>query len=206
MAAEADGDLARALLGGVAGAFDRFVDVYHAKIFRYSYTMCGQRQDAEEVAQETLLNVFQNLKQLRQPELLKPWVLRIARNACLMKRRKRVDEPAHEISTAELMPSRTGSGDREVEIADWSAVPEDLAANAELRTALNQAVAALPDHYKSVFLLRDVEALSTEECADVLGVSTDVVKQRLHRARLALRKALDRFVSAKQTGELHESR
>lgn len=177
--------LARALMDGGEGAFDRFVEAYHAKLFRYSFAVCGHREDAEEVSQETLLKVFESLPQLREPERLKPWVFRIARNACLMKRRKSVFAPAAEIPLDEWRPKLP------LELADWSALPEDLAISSELRGALNRAVASLPEIYKPVFLLRDVEDLSTEETAGVLGVTPDVVKTRLHRARLMLRKQLD---------------
>ncbi len=190
-----DSELARKLIEGADGAFENFVDVYYAKLFRYSYTMCSQREDAEEVAQDTLLRVFESLNQLREPDHLKSWVFRIAKNACLMKRRKSVFAPKTEISLDELKPKRVGDdGGMRIEIADWSALPEDLALDAEMRRQLQRAVHELPDSYKSVFLLRDIEELSTGEAADVLGVTTDVVKTRLHRARLALRKSLDEYM------------
>lgn len=160
--------------------------------------MCGHREDAEEVAQETLLKVFESLEQLRQPEHLKAWVFRIAKNACLMKRRKSVFAPKAEISLDELMPARAERGG--IEIADWSSLPETLAIDAELHRAMESAVQQLPETYRAVFLLRDVEELSTEDAAEVLGVSADVVKTRLHRARLALRKSLDEHLRARQTG------
>jgi RNA polymerase sigma-70 factor, ECF subfamily len=190
----ADTQLARELMGGNMDAFHRFVDRYHARLFQYSYAMCGQRQDAEDVAQETLLKVFQSLAQLREPEHLKAWVFRIAKNACLMKRRKSLFAPPAELSLDELRPLKHPDGDgARLEIADWSAMPEDLASHEELRRALEAAVQALPETYRSVFLLRDVEELTTQETAHVLELGEDVVKQRLHRARLALRKSLDRY-------------
>src|SRR6516162_4653679 len=118
-------------MGGRQDAFDRFVETYHDKLFRYSFSVCGQRQDAEEVAQETLLKVFESLDQLREPERLKAWVFRIAKNACLMKRRKSVFAPPAELSLDELRPSKNGDGAR-LDIADWSALPENLAADEEL--------------------------------------------------------------------------
>ena len=187
-----DSELARDLLAGAPGAFDRFVDSYNSKLFRYTYAMCRQREDAEEVAQETLLKVFQNLDRLQDPDRLKPWIFRIAKNACLMKRRKSVFAPAQELSLDELKPVK--EGEVKLEIADWSQLPEDLAANQELHEALDRAVAELPELYRAVFLLRDVEGLSTEDAAAVLEVTTDVVKTRLHRARLALRKHLDQHL------------
>ena len=193
--ADADVQLARELLAGSMEAFERFVAAYHNKVFRYSYAMCGQREDAEEVAQETLMKVFENLEQLREPERLKPWVFRIAKNACLMKRRKSVFAPRAEVSLDELMPAKSGDGDgAKLEIADWSSLPDHLAIDSELRERLRSGVHALPEMYRAVFLLRDVEGLSTEEAAEVLGVSMDVIKQRLHRGRLILRKELDDYL------------
>ncbi|MEQ1947596.1 MAG: sigma-70 family RNA polymerase sigma factor [Bryobacteraceae bacterium] len=193
---DAEQDLALRLISGAPSAFDEFVDLYHGKIFRYSYAMCGQREDAEEVAQEALFKVFENLTQLRDPKLLKAWVFRIARNACLMKRRKSVFAPEKEISLDELRPSKDGDTQK-IEIADWSGLPEDLASDAELRRALDAGVAQLPEMYRAVFLLRDVEGMPTTDSAEILGVTEDVVKTRLHRARLMLRKHLDGFLMAR---------
>ena len=88
-AAQSDLQLARELIAGTAGAFEHFVNVYGRKIFRYSYTMCGHREDAEEIAQETLMKVFENLGQLREPEHMKAWVFQIGRASC----RERVSSP-----------------------------------------------------------------------------------------------------------------
>lgn len=195
-----DAELARQLLEGHPGAFDRFVETYGAKVFQYSFLMCGQREDAEEVAQETLMKVFASLDQLREPERLKGWVFRIARNACYMKRRKSVFAPQQELSLEEFLPAFEGDGERrKLQIADWSALPDDLVLQGELRRELDQAIAELPEIYRTVILLRDVEELSTEETAQILEVGADVVKTRLHRARLALRKRLDQYLrSARQ--------
>ena len=122
---DAELDLAHRLMAGEPGAFDEFVNLYHGKIFRYSYAMCGQREDAEEVSQEALFKVFESLSQLRDAQHLKAWVFRIARNACLMKRRKSVFAPEKELSLDELRPNKEGDGQK-IEIADWSALPEDL--------------------------------------------------------------------------------
>jgi RNA polymerase sigma-70 factor (ECF subfamily) len=194
VADESDVALARDLMSGDLAAFDRFVDAYHTKLFRYVFTMCGHRDDAEEISQETLLKAFQSLAQLREPEHLKAWLFRIAKNACLMKRRKSVFAPVAEQSLDELRPSKFGGGSGDglkLEIADWSALPDDAAANAELHRALERAIRELPQPSRMVFLLRDVEGLSTAETAHALELGEDVVKQRLHRARLTLRKSLD---------------
>jgi RNA polymerase sigma-70 factor (ECF subfamily) len=189
-----DLQLASDLLARKPEAFDQFVDAYHSKLFQYAYLMCGHREDAEEVSQETLLQVFRSLSQLRDPARLKPWVFRIARNACLMKRRKSTFAPQRELSLTDYLPARTGPDEKQIDIADWSNLPEDVLLRSEFRTAVTNAIAHLPEMYRSVLLLRDVEGLKTDETADVLELSVDTVKQRLHRARLAIRSELDRYL------------
>jgi RNA polymerase sigma-70 factor (ECF subfamily) len=193
----AEVELARQLIDGKPEAFDRFVDHFRAKIFNYSQLVCGHREDAEEVVQETLLNVFEKFNQLREPEHVRAWVFRIAKNVCLIKRRKSIYAPQQEVSLDELMPTRGTSGDpMKIEIADWSGLPEDEVLRSELQHVLDEAIAEMPEIYRSVMLLRDVEELSTEETAHVLGVNTDAVKTRLHRARLLARKKLDTYLRA----------
>lgn len=188
-------ELARRLVAGEPEAFERFVELFRNKLFQYSLLMCGHHEDAEEVAQDALFKVFEKLDQLREPERIRPWVFRIARNACLMKRRRSVFAPTQELSLDELMP-QTGEdgGSRRLEIADWSALPEDYALRSELQRVVREAIEELPEIYRTVLILRDMEGLSTAEAAEVLEVSEEVVKTRLHRARLAVRQKLDWYL------------
>ncbi len=188
-------ELARALLSGGVEAFERFVAHFRTKIFQYMWLMCGQREDAEEVAQETLLKVFQKLSQLENIEQVRPWVFRIARNECLMMRRKSVYAPAHELSLDNFLPAADHQGEhRHIQIADWSALPDDRLLRSELREEIDRGIRELPDIYRAVILLRDIEELSTEETARILDLTPDVVKTRLHRGRLALRQKLDAYL------------
>lgn len=180
--------LAKSLLAGHDGAFDEFVGHFRSKIFQYSFLMCGQREDAEEVAQETLLRVFENFSELREPERVRSWVFRIAKNACLMKRRKSIFAPDHELSLDE--EREHGS----IEIGDSARLPDDEFLRGELRDTLDRAIADLPETYRAVVLLRDLEELSTEETAHILGLTQDVVKTRLHRGRLSLREKLNEYL------------
>lgn len=190
-----DIQLARELMRGDPEAFERFVEHFQTKVFQYSYLMCGHREDAEEVAQETLFKIFESIQSLREPEAVRSWVFRIARNACYMKRRKSVFAPSEEISLDQLMPSvNQQGGERKLEIADWSNLPESQVLQSELRGVLEESIGSLPDIYKTVLLLRDVEGLSGQETAEVLDISVDTVKTRLHRARLAVRDKLDRYL------------
>ena len=188
-------ELAKGLLSGDANAFERFVEHFRTRLFQYTWLVCRQREDAEEVAQEALLKVFESAGQLREPEHVRSWVFRIARNACLMKRRKSVFAPEQELSLEQFYPATETNGEhRHIEIADWTQAPERDLLRQELREVLGRAIGELPDVYRSVVLLRDVEELSTEETARILDLSLDVVKTRLHRGRLAIRQKLDEYV------------
>lgn len=180
---------------GDANAFDHFVEHFRAKIFHYSWLMCGQREDAEDVAQDTLLKVFESFDQLSEPERVRPWVFRIARNACLMKRRKSVFAPAKELSLDDFIPAINHQGGHaKLQIADWSGLPDHQLMRSEMKHVLDQAISELPENYKPVLLMRDVEELSTLETAQILDLTEDVVKTRLHRARLAVRQKLDEYL------------
>jgi RNA polymerase sigma-70 factor, ECF subfamily len=194
---EIEAELARKLIAGEPEAFDRFVEHFRTKIFHYSWLMCGHREDAEEVAQETLLKAFENFEDLREPERVRAWVFRIAKNACLMKRRKSVFAPSQELSLDAFLPAMDhADGHAKLQIADWSRLPDRQMLQSELKQVLAGAMGALPESYRSVILLRDVEELSTIETAQILDLTEDVVKTRLHRARLAVRQKLDEYLRA----------
>lgn len=196
---KADAELVRGLLTGNEEAFTQFVNAYHARLSQYSFLMCGQREDAEDVAQETLMKVFQSIDRLRDPDRLKAWVFRIAKNECLMKRRKSLFAPQTELSLDELRPKFDGTM-AGIEIADWGALPDNLLLDSELQDALTTSIRQVPEIYRSVVLLRDVEGLSTSETAEVLEITPDSVKTRLHRGRLALRQSMDRYLRNTQGG------
>jgi RNA polymerase sigma-70 factor (ECF subfamily) len=199
--AKSDVQLALELLKGNEEAFTQFVNAFHARLSQYSFLMCGQKEDAEEVAQETLLKVFESIDQLRDPNRLKAWVFRIAKNECFMKRRKSVFAPKIELSLDDLRPKRVNDGEvHGIQIADWTALPENLLLDSELQNALARSIRELSEIYRSVVLLRDVEELTTEETAEVLDISPDAVKTRLHRGRLALRQHMDLYLRTAKGG------
>lgn len=203
---EHESELARGLMSGEPEAFDRFVGYFRTKIYHYTWLMCGHREDAEEVSQETLLKVFERVERLREPDRVKSWVFRIARNECLMKRRRSRFAPARELSLDEFLPARTGDGDSfRIEIADRSALPDAQAMRAEMNGLLETAIRELPENYRSVILLRDMEELTTEETGRILDLGDDVVRTRLHRARLAVRKTLDKHLRRQRPmREIHD--
>jgi RNA polymerase sigma-70 factor (ECF subfamily) len=188
-----DRALAEALIAGKPEAFEPFVERFGPLIMNFGRRMCGQRADAEEVVQETLLKAYLSLKDLREPAALKPWVYRVAANACLQMRRRGKHEPEREISLEEVLPRADEDGSPP-QIADWSGLPLERLLQGELKGKLDQAILDLPKEFRIVLVLRDQEGFSTKETAEIAGISETLAKVRLHRARLALRKALSGYL------------
>lgn len=176
-------DLARRMQDGEAGLFDEFARSVGARLLGYSQLVCGSREDAEDVVQETLLQAYRKLPELRDFRHVHAWFFRIARNACLMKRRQE-QEPAANCAADGLESPETA--------ASPMTDPEIALLNAELSESIESAIGLLPENYRMVVLLRCVEELSTGETAEALGVSEDVVRAWLHRARQALSKSIGR--------------
>lgn len=186
-----DRELLAAVHDGHPGAFDAFVARYGRRVMAFGLRMCGHRQDAEDVLQDTLLTAFRGLERLRDPEAVRTWLFRVAANRCLMNRRR--DPPERSLSLDELQ-SRGATGAPPSEIVDWSRQPEADAERAELRHALEAALARLPPDHRIVLLLRDVEGFSTAETAEMLGIGESAVKMRLKRSRQTVRRDLgDRY-------------
>jgi len=189
-----DRSLAEALMAGDPDAFEPFVERYAPLILNFGRRMCGQRDDAEEVVQETLLKAYQSIRDLREPAALKSWVYRVAANACLKMRRKGKFEPEREMSLDELLPRPNADGSPP-EIPDWSDLPLEQALRAELREKIESAILRLPKEFRIVVVLRDQEGFSTRETSEILGIGEPLVKVRLHRARLALRRDLEQYMT-----------
>jgi len=173
---------------GDLAAFSQLVTRYEAKIFRLVKHITRNDEDAEDVLQEVFLKAFTHLGGFEGNAKFYTWLVRIAVNESLMKLRKR--KTTREVSLDE--PVDTGQDEVVREIAVWDATPEQRFSQTELRSILDEAIDSLDPIYKTVFLLRDVDELSTEETAEVLGLSIPAVKSRLLRARLQLRERLTR--------------
>jgi len=184
-----DRALAEALIAGRSEAFEPFVERFGPLILNFGRRMCGHRDDADEVLQETLMKAYLSLKDRRDPGALKTWVYRVAANACLKMRRRGKGEPKREISLDDVLPG-PGDGGAPPQIADWSGLPLNRLLQGELKNRLDQEILALPRDYRITLLLRDQESLSTRDTAEVLGISETLVKVRLHRARAMLSAAL----------------
>src|SRR5215831_15507394 len=175
---------------GNAESFTTLINQYDRHIYRLALNITGNQEDAEDVLQDSFLKAYSNLNRFQGDSRFYTWLVRIAVNEALMKLRKRrgaswvsLDEPA-DAGDRSLIP-------REVE--DWMDNPERRYAKTELQDILSQAIEKLEPQFRTVFVLRDVEELSTEETAKMLGLSVPAVKSRLLRARLKLRELLNKY-------------
>jgi len=171
-----------------SGQFDRFPDLvkrYEQKLYNFSLRMCRDAADAEDTVQETFINVFRYLKNFRYETKFKNWLYRVAASTCIKKRRKSKFAPERELSLDEFFPQD------EAEVPDqvpkWALMPLDKLLNDELLDKIKEAIFTLPEKYRLVIVLRDIEGFSTAETAQILNLSHANVKVRLHRARLFLR-------------------
>ena len=180
-------DLARAR-GGDGAAFGRLVEHYERKIYRLAKRITQNDEDAEDVLQETFLKAYEHLEGFKGDSKFYTWIVRIAVNEALMKLRKRKGDRF--VSLDE--PIETGEEEVKREVAVWEGNPEQQYSQEELQHILDEAVETLKPDFRTVFMLRDIEEMSTEETAEALGISVPAVKSRLLRARLALREKLTR--------------
>ena len=168
---------------------EAFMAEYEAKVFGLAVRLTGNRQDAEEVLQDVFLAVFQKIGGFRGDSKLSSWIYRITTNAALMKLRKRPKVQQIPLEE-ELGPAMTAEGMIAEPVVDWSRLPDDELERKELTRRIEAAITQLPPDSRSVFVLRDVEGLSTEEACEILSLSEAALKSRLHRGRLFLRKQL----------------
>jgi RNA polymerase sigma-70 factor, ECF subfamily len=189
--AEGYARLIRAVQAGDRHAMETLLMRAQEVAYRFSLLVCGRPDDADDAMQEALLKTFRFVARIREPEAFRAWLYRTVRNACLIGRRKRVDEPAQLLSLDESHAPGEGH-DRSVDVVEPSRGPEEQAINAALRTRLARALHAVPRPYRVVVFLREIEGLSTKEVGEVLGISEANVKTRLHRARLMLQEELER--------------
>ncbi len=170
-------------------AFDELVNRYEKKIYRLGLNITGSPEDAEDVLQETFLKAFEHLADFREDSRFYTWLVRIGVNQGLMKLRKRRSDKTVPMGEVEGEDGEVVQRD----FADWKPNPEQLLARSELETILRNAAETLPPAFRSVFFLRDVDGLSTEETAQLLNLSPGAVKARLFRARLRLRDELSKI-------------
>jgi len=178
---------------GDTRAFAELVRRYEGRIFRLAQHITQNREDAEDVLQETFMKSYEHLDQFKGDAKFYTWIVRIAVNQALMKLRRRKTDKS--VSLDEQID--TGEDTIVREIAAWDEDPEQRYTREELHSILDRAIQSLDPPYRSVFVLRDIDELSTEETAEALGLSVPAVKSRLLRARLQLREKLTRFFKRK---------
>jgi RNA polymerase sigma-70 factor, ECF subfamily len=181
--------LVNAAKKGDVTAFEELVRRYDRNVFRIANHITQNREDAEDVVQDAFLKAYSNLGQFQGQSKFYTWLVRIAVNEALMRLRRR--RPERMVSLDEDVKTEDDSVPREV--ADWSPNPEQLYGQGELKEILTKTIQGLPASFRTVFVLRDVEGLSTEETADALNLSIPAVKSRLLRARLPLRERLSKY-------------
>ena len=184
-------ELVREFQAGNRQAYDKIADIYQKKIYSLSYNLTRNQMDAQDVTQEVLLTLFRKINMFQGKSAFSSWVYRITLNSSYMKLRRKKKEP--NISIDELMPLFNGAGFQQDKIKDWSENTESLMFANESRNVIKNAVDLLPEKEKVVFLLRDVEGVSTEKTGEILDLTVPAVKSRLHRARLFLRKKLSNY-------------
>ncbi len=181
-----------ALIAGDRAEFARLVDAYSSPIYRLGLRMLGTPQDAEDVLQNTFLNVLTHLSTFEGRSSLSTWIYRIAANEALMLIRKK--KPEVNIERSE--DAQAGDNDEDLlptQFVDWSALPENELLSGESQKYLDSAIQTLPESMRIVFVLRDVEGLSIKETADSLNLTETNVKTRLLRARMLLREQLSTY-------------
>ena len=173
------------------------IESLQSAVYAFGMKVCGHPEDAEDTAQETLLRLARSLKNFPDARALSVWLYKVAKSQCLMSRRKSKFAPAEMQSLEELMPERIEDGPGALK--SWAITPEEVVLNQETRARLERAVLALPKPYRLVLILRDMEQLTAKEAAEVLEVSEETVKMRLHRARVFVRNELERSLGGKKT-------
>jgi len=172
---------------GDRAAFETLLAQYEDKVFRFGLRMCGQREDAEDVLQDTFVSAFRYLKDFRGDASFLSWLLKIASSACIKKRRLRKNEPRTHVPLDEVEPAYPVTTAPDA----VSLSPDAMVLSAEEQLRIQIALCSIPPAYREVVILRDIEGLSVKETSEVMAISQGAVKVRLHRARAMLLAALE---------------
>jgi RNA polymerase sigma-70 factor (ECF subfamily) len=184
-----ESELVRRVQAGDGAAYETLVREYGGRLLAVARRYLRCEQDAADAVQDAFMSAFQAIASFQSSSKLSTWLQRILINACLMKLRSHSRRPV--ISMEELLPVFDATGHHIGGVSPWKQAPLQQVLDGELRTAVRQAIDQLPEIYRTVLLLRDIEEIDTDETADMLKVTQAVVKTRLHRARQALRTLLE---------------
>jgi RNA polymerase sigma-70 factor (ECF subfamily) len=183
MTEQSDHELVEAARAGDQDALEALLDRHQPRIYRFSMKMCRDPEDAQDILQETLLAMARTVGNFRGASSISTWLWTIARSFCIKKRRRSKFAPERE----ESLDASDGEGEA-ARVADPGPGPDQVLADREIREAVDRAIDTLDPMYREVLMLRDVEGLGAREVSEVLGLSVDAVKSRLHRARVAVRR------------------
>ncbi|HTN52431.1 MAG TPA: sigma-70 family RNA polymerase sigma factor [Anaeromyxobacter sp.] len=175
-----DRELVDAARAGDRKALEQLLARHEGRVFRFGKKMCRHEEDARDVLQETLIAAVRTLPEFRSASSVSTWLYSIARSFCLKKRRASKFAPAH-------VDSLEANAEEAATLPHPGRSPEEDAAGRQLQAALDEAIGALEPMYREVLVLRDVEGLAASEVAEILGLSVEAVKSRLHRARVSVR-------------------
>jgi RNA polymerase sigma-70 factor (ECF subfamily) len=180
MSPDTDDALVAAAQAGDRGALERLLERHQGEVYRFGMKMCREEEDAKDILQETLFSAARALPDFRGASSVSTWLFTIARSFCIKKRR-----------TSKFAPERVESLEAQAEaatqVADTARGPEEDAAGRQIKKVLEEAIDSLEPMYREVLVLRDVEGLSAAEVGEVMGLSVEAVKSRLHRARMTVR-------------------
>lgn len=193
--ADKDGPLIERVLAGDQAAFTELVKLYQGKVYQLALRLTGNQMDANDVLQEVFLSVYQKIHTFRGAAAFSSWLYRITANASFARLNQR--KRAAAVSLEDVLPA-VENQDPKNSFSEWSQSPDTILFNKEAREALEKAISALPEEFRTVVVLRDIENLSNQEVGEILNLSVAAVKSRLHRARLALRKQLGDFLETRQ--------
>ncbi|MBX3394381.1 MAG: sigma-70 family RNA polymerase sigma factor [Phycisphaerae bacterium] len=185
----AEQELLERLRANDAGAFESMIRLHGGRMLAVARRLLNNEDDARDAVQEALVSAFRSIGGFAGASRLSTWLHRIAVNSSLMKLRTRRRQG--EVSIESLLPAYQDDGHRSAPVAEWTQTAEDVARSRETRAIVRDCISKLPENYRIVLMLRDIEELSTREAAEMLGIEESALKVRLHRARLALRTLLD---------------
>jgi RNA polymerase sigma-70 factor (ECF subfamily) len=189
LASDRDAVLIAGLQSGDSGAFEKLLREYGPRLLRLARRFLANEEDARDAVQDAMVAVYRSIGKFESSSTLSTWLHRIVVNTALMKLRSRRRRPEEDIE--QYLPQFLEDGHQREPSTPWTESADNVIEREELRASVREAIEKLPDAYRIVLHLRDIEELSTAETAEILGTTKNIVKIRLHRARQALRTLLD---------------
>ena len=179
-------------LRGDVQAFERIVLAYQKKVFNLAFRMLGEREEAEDLTQEVFLNVFRHLSKFRGKSQFSTWIYQVTLNHC-RNRIKYLKRRYHHAKESLDSPVATEEGSVDKDLKDPGDIPEEVLFKQEVQTLVHRALGMLREDYREVVVLRDIQGMSYQEIAKVVGLPEGTLKSRLHRARMELKEILERM-------------